>query len=95
MPRAIVELRSETKNQTIDGTWQNRVLPQDVQLTLAMPRLASHECRDDQGATPVHTIWPCLAVQAMCYSRVAKRDKTEQKTEHGTLVFYHKTFNSI
>ena len=35
----------------------------DVQLNLAMPRRAS----GDQGATPVQTIWPCLAVQAMCY----------------------------
>ena len=53
------EARQE--NRTIDGTWQNRVLPQQVQLNLAMPRLASN----DEGATPVSTIVPCLAVQMM------------------------------
>ena len=56
----------------------NRVLPQDDQLNLGMPRLASNDRGPVpafsflavqvmiEGETPVHTIWPCVAVQAMC-----------------------------
>ena len=49
------------QNGTIDRTWQNHVLPQDVKLVLAMPRLASN----DQGPSPGFSFWPCLAVQVM------------------------------
>ena len=34
---------------------------QDVQLNLAMPRLASN----DRGPAPAFSFWPCLAVQVM------------------------------
>ena len=35
--------RSETKTRTIDGTWENRVLPEGMQLNLAMPCLGSND----------------------------------------------------
>ena len=43
----------------LDGAWQNLVLPQDVQLNLPMPRLASDDQRN----------WPCLVLQVMTEGR--------------------------
>ena len=48
-------------NRTIDRTWKNCVPPQDVQLNLAMPRLASNA----RGPAPAFSFWPYLAVQVM------------------------------
>ena len=51
--------------------WQNRVLPQDAQLNLALPHFASSYWSQGPAPSfsfwpsPVNTIWPCLAVKAM------------------------------
>ena len=76
---------------TIHGTWPSHALSSDVQLNLAMPCLVlqvmskgQHQNSHSSHASLWkwwlrgnirHTIWPCLAVQAihMCYSRVEYR----------------------